>query len=539
MNAKLPSWLLLLSVAFAACGESEEAAAPVEEPLVEDDGTGPPSPPETLTATIGAEGGTIEGEAGGPFAGFRLVVPAGALAEQTTLTVEQVIDPTPLAEQAERVGPQLRIGPAGVTFAQPASLTVPYDPVLRRMWDVPDAECRVWFRQGEGWANAEQTASDRDTVTVPLAATTVVAAGVVRGAMPVACLNGCTTPAPGTPSCRDGAKFCMTRIGAHHVAASSSYSSYTKGVLYWVTLPAAGNVALAGFDVLARAPIATSQPLATTSANAVGEVVVDGAGARWLTFRDSGNIRFSGTPTRFDGSSTTRAFGVLLDKSTNQAVRFRYRLAASGPKADVTLVRNGQVRRIATLTGGSIQFFPPSEVVALGRSLSTDPGYLVRASRWGVLGQSAVSLELLVAETTPPRPLLCGDGERAITDALVASAGEGLLTFCRAETTGPEVRWMMQDPGAPTRLLAPPDGSWELDDDGTAWLGRTDRASVVRYTPDGGETEIPLTDATVGTAAYTAMIPRSIHYDLGLDTLYVVTRGTGNVPEIYEVTNLR
>lgn len=541
MNAKLPSCLLLLCLALAACGESEEAAVPAEEPLAEDDGTGPPSPPETLTATIGAEGGTIEGEAGGPFAGFRLVVPAGALAAETTLTVDQVIDPTPLGEQAERVGPQLRIGPAGVTFAQPASLTVPYDPVLRRTWDVPDAECRVWFRQGEGWANAEQTASDEDSVTVPLQATTVVAAGVVRGIQPVACLSGCTSSTPATPACRDGATFCMTRIGAHHVAAMSGYSSYTKGVLYWLTVPAADTVALAGFDVLTRAPIATSQRLATTTTNAVGEVVVDDAGARWLTLRGFGTIRFSGAPTRFDGSTTTRPFGVLLDKSTGEVVRFRYqRDNPQRDRVDVTLVRNGRVRRVATMVGGDINIDTPAEVVQLGRSLSTDSGYLVRARTWGALGQPALSVEPVAPESTPRPGLLCGERPRARTNVLVAAPGEGLLTFCHTDSSaGPAQSWLMQAPGSATRLLDPPSGSFELDGDGIIWNARTDRASVVRYTPDGGETEIPLTDAAVGTAAYTAMIPRSIHYDLGLDTLYVVTRGTGNVPEIHEVTNLR
>src|SRR5207253_11208568 len=104
---------LVISSLLAACGprplDSEEV------------------PPSLITQEIGPEGGEIVASADSPLAGVRLRVPAGALASKVKITLDGTIDPTPLSNTAEQVGPQIVIGPPDATFASPVELTVPLD----------------------------------------------------------------------------------------------------------------------------------------------------------------------------------------------------------------------------------------------------------------------------------------------------------------------------------------------------------------------------------------------------------------------------
>src|SRR5258706_13015298 len=93
-----------LSLALlAGCGDADQPAE--NEP--------PPGAlaGSTTTATIGAQGGTIEGKAGSALEGVKLVVPAGARPGDTALTLHTTFDPTPLPALAERVGGTIAIEP--------------------------------------------------------------------------------------------------------------------------------------------------------------------------------------------------------------------------------------------------------------------------------------------------------------------------------------------------------------------------------------------------------------------------------------------
>lgn len=536
--------LLGVVVACGLAGCSSSADEKDEgRALAGDDGTGPAAAPEVISKTIGPEGGTLEAGPTGALAGFRLVIPPGALAAPTALTVKAVIDPVPLGAQAERVGPQFSIEPAGVAFAAPASLTVPYDLALRESWDVPDAECRVWFRDGAGWKNAAQTASDELSVTVPLSATTTVAAGVVRSFLPPKCSFNCTAPAAPASNCRDGARFCLTRLGAVHEPNFSSYFSYTQGTIYWITAPATNTFALASFDVLGRKALPTSARVSNaTGASARGEVVVDAAGVRWLSVRDFGTVRFEGAavPTRFDATGSAANLGVALDKGTRQAIRFRYQLTTRDvggkkPAAIISAVVGTQTRYLATLVDGSLDTSPPDEVAPIGRSLSSDLGYAVRSRKWGVANVTGAAKpsELLLLAT----PGFCGGIPRVSSFGLVPSPDRPMGELCNAQ--GGRAENYFQEAGGRVITKLPGFGKFALDGRGTAWYTSLVTASITRFTPDGGVAEIPLTSAAAGTPEYTAMIPISIHYELGSDTLLLVTRGAGDVPELHEVANLR
>lgn len=69
-----------------------------------------PLPYDSTSQTIGPDGGTVQA---GP---HTLVVPAGALAEPTTITA--VVTPGPVNA--------VRFGPGGLQFDQPAALTLSY-----------------------------------------------------------------------------------------------------------------------------------------------------------------------------------------------------------------------------------------------------------------------------------------------------------------------------------------------------------------------------------------------------------------------------
>jgi hypothetical protein len=147
-------------------------------------GCGAPQSTEELSERIDARGGVIEGRAGTPLAGFRLVVPAGALAEPTIVRVTLTDDPTALPTLAERVGPEFSITPP-LSLAKPASVTVPMSPELVERFLQTSGDCSVWYRKGDGWQRSAQTSSITDSVTVELPELSTVAAGV---RLPVASL---------------------------------------------------------------------------------------------------------------------------------------------------------------------------------------------------------------------------------------------------------------------------------------------------------------------------------------------------------------
>ncbi|MCB9604567.1 MAG: hypothetical protein H6720_29970 [Sandaracinus sp.] len=56
---------------------------------------------------------------------------------------------------------------------------MPFDPTLREAWSTPHEDCRVWLREGEGWARADALETTPEGVTVAIEAATVAAAGVL------------------------------------------------------------------------------------------------------------------------------------------------------------------------------------------------------------------------------------------------------------------------------------------------------------------------------------------------------------------------
>src|SRR5687767_5108950 len=105
-------WLLLLCcVILPACHDDGG-----------DDAAGPPPPAASLaSAVIGPEGGTVAvTDAASPFVGTQIVIPPGALAAPTTITITEA--PGELPEDIWA----FRFGPEGSTLLAPAQVSIKY-----------------------------------------------------------------------------------------------------------------------------------------------------------------------------------------------------------------------------------------------------------------------------------------------------------------------------------------------------------------------------------------------------------------------------
>jgi hypothetical protein len=485
--------LLLGAIGFVptGCGDTEEDVGLV--PGEPDDGSGEPAPAPVLMGTIGPEGGELLGEPGSFFEGVRVVIPPDAVVEATEFRVEGTVDGTPLPETAAAIGQQFVLLPANLEFAAPIEVTVPFDPAARAAWETPDEECKVWYRDGDGWARAEQIDSTPETVTVELPATTTFAPGVLTVPLSTGCRFNCATATPG-PTCLDGDRFCMTRLGTQHVSDQGDWYSYTKGVLYWLHSPSSGNFALAGFDTLLRTPTTTTNTVNVSGAGPTGEVVVDRNGARWIGFLNRGNVMFEGNRlgTVFDSFATStepRAIGMGFDPSLGVPIRFRATVVPGsggvGMGQLISAVRNGQVNsqllmRVALSIDGVLQ---------IGRATTATTGNPVLV--WS--RTNGVAFAPLPAQTafSTVAPMGCaGQPMREVIGVAVSPGRFGWAMLClREDNRGAMI--VNGSTRATFDVGQTPRGKLAVDGSGTAFLADMSRAQIIRFALNGAATVDP------------------------------------------------
>lgn len=131
-----------------------------------------------LRMTIGKEGGELVGKEGTALEGVHLRVPAGALSTPTEIAITKASDAMPLPVTAVRCGPLFALSPAGLQFAQAATLTLPFDEQAVTDQNRFDDEVKVWLADGDHWGQQKQIDSSEGAVTVQVAALNNVAAGV-------------------------------------------------------------------------------------------------------------------------------------------------------------------------------------------------------------------------------------------------------------------------------------------------------------------------------------------------------------------------
>lgn len=535
--------LALASITVTAslgCDDALESVEPEAEPIGVDDGSGAPAPLQSISATIGTEGGELVGEPNTQLEGVRLVVPPGALSEPTLLSIQGTIDSTPLPPTAEGIGPQFAILPDGIEFAAPVLLTVPFDPVLRGGWDTPDEECRVWYREADGWARADAVEATPQGVTVELPHTTVAGAGTFANIRPVGCVFNCATATPG-PTCLDGDRFCLSRLGTQTVASSFSTYSFARGVVYWIFAPSSGSIAIAGFDVINRRAVASTGAANAMSGTPTGEITPDDSGALWLGFRHRANVRFEvgRLATLFDTLTTStdpRAIGVVFDQATRLPVRMRATVVPSRSgqplSQSITAVRDGLLFGLG-IAFGALEI---DGVIQLGRALSQPPGqpFLVFGGRWGVNPRS------MTTATEMRFPITCGGQPIAEIRSVAGSPTNGSWAMLCRRTDN---RGALVVNGAARQSFEVgliPTGRLTVDGDRNAYLADLTRPQITRFGTDGGAVVVPLTTLTdVNDPAYAAMIPVAVFYDNGLDSLVLVTRGTGGFRDFWQISNVR
>ncbi|MCB9507481.1 MAG: hypothetical protein H6697_07415 [Myxococcales bacterium] len=535
-RAAIASLLACCPLLISACGSDEESVE-----TYPDDGDGALTESEALTLVVGPEGGEISASAGSLLDGVRVVVPPGALAAETTLTIHGTVDPTPLPETAAAVGLALVIEPEATEFAVPVRVTVPFEPNLRDVWETPDDECKVWFRDGEGWSRADAVDSDSSGVTVELDFATTFAAGVLTVPLSIGCRFNCSPPDPPSAECLDGDRFCLERLGDAHLATSTTWYSYTQGQLFWQHTPASGQIALASWDTVSRVPGPTSGSVQLgTTGPPVGDVVVDRSGVRWLGFRHRANVRFEGTRPgqafdSFAGSTDPRAIGVAFDQSSALPARLR---TTAVPPTSISPLSQQLSSVIGTRAAGTSRVYGASAIDdhrQIGRALSQGVGAFPILA-WGA--QTGVSFNRLtpVSGGFDVSPQTCaGAPLRQVLGAAASPGRFGWAMLClRQDNRGALI--VNGATRATFEVNQTPRGVLAVDGNGNAWLADAQRAQIVRFAADGGATVLSLTTAAESSPEYASMVPVSLHYDTGIDSLILVTRGAGGIRAFWQIS---
>ena len=156
------AWTLIgpICIALAACGGggggSDGAGGPAAPPTAPEP---EPAPPSVPTLVVGPQGGTLTGEGGA-----QVVVPPGALAQETTLTISLSGTGAPaLPGDTTRFGPVITLTPHGTQFKVPVLVTVPFDPAL-----VPAGTAPALYKTLPGeaaWEPITGTMRKGDTLT--------------------------------------------------------------------------------------------------------------------------------------------------------------------------------------------------------------------------------------------------------------------------------------------------------------------------------------------------------------------------------------
>lgn len=571
-----------VALLLTAC---DPAAAPDE---AGDSGTSVAPDPEEIRVTIGPDGGVIEGEEGGIFAGIRLDIPPGALSEPTEITIRTGFDPVPLASTSEAIGPLVRMTPEDLVLAAPATLTVPLDPNTVAAFGLTPADCRVWQREGEGWTQLLQVSSTEDTVSVEIDDLAAASAGLNIPLRPPAPPSLCDTiPGLCVAPCTEADGFCVEQLPTYPAPMTGQrLMRVSSSEIGYLTVSAPDTIAPVRVAVGATSAL-TWTGLRAPSAVVRGHLTFDSAGNPWQAVRGFGSVRFARTaaPTFFDTGSATVIGPVLMIGGTANRTSFSPREPATGVIPDgragdtrlcpVGNANTGCVTLNLPFTGlQCCKASFPSPILRTGTTnevLASLEYELLNASRlssglaWPVMGavswpQSApagISIELhrvgapeglpgtadlgLGVSALPNSVRITSTGyhvAQSAVDQRIAVALNDLNDLNDTQDGGPAdfIYVLDDDQGTPTRpyctipagLVDDPAsvvlGPVALANDGTAIA--IDRASPQVFVcgADGGLQLVPLTTDTVGLADW---VPSDIVYVPFSDTFLIRTRGRG------------
>lgn len=471
-----------------------------------------------LAGTIGAEGGRLEGDPEGAFAGVAVDVPAGALAEPTRIRVRAAFDATPLPELAERVGELFELGPSDARFAAPVEVTLPVDPGLLTRFGGDGSEIRVWRRVESGWERATAVRSTSTSVSIEVEALGVMAAGVVLalGAAPACITAGTCVPA----LCDAPSGFCPEVVAELGVDAPSPIAAVgdllvAEGARVYYPVPSGVGLAIVRYRT-DTGEVAMSAPLPITRARIRNLRVVAGdvwAGGEGSNGQSIGNLRF-----RFDGpaseqvdlGSGSNGLGAALlpdGRSTRYTTTGFVDETGLSPTVDglMRATTLGRRARVSPLPGSNGQH-------VASRAKSGDPTRFDRLDRFvrtvrpldgSPVWQSTSVLRLPFESdavldgnvSVGPDPSDPEQSHIALVDT------EGRLVLCRVRGLVEACDRSPVDVGV--AIVA------QYDEGGGLWIGRRDVPVLLYRDSDGTTTSVDLAAALPGMPG-TSLLPRAI-----------------------------
>ena len=137
-----------------------------------------------MQTTIGPAGGEVAGAKGTAFEGVKLVVPEGALENETIIAIKALSSAAALPEGLAAAGTQFELSPAGVQFAVPAELTLPVDPSQVEANFRSAGDVAVSVRNGDEFAQLQQLSGQDGSVTVELSSLPSTAGPAVNAPKP-------------------------------------------------------------------------------------------------------------------------------------------------------------------------------------------------------------------------------------------------------------------------------------------------------------------------------------------------------------------
>jgi hypothetical protein len=129
---------------------------------------GAAQPTQNLEVMVGPEGGELAGGQGSGVEGVKLVVPAGAVASETLITIKAVATAVALPVGLAAAGKQFELSPAGLQFALPVQLTLPVDTAQVEANSRFANDVNVSIRNGEQFGRLPQLDGRDGSVTVEL-----------------------------------------------------------------------------------------------------------------------------------------------------------------------------------------------------------------------------------------------------------------------------------------------------------------------------------------------------------------------------------
>ena len=470
--------------------------------------------PSVLSQELGPEGGDLIGPEGSALEGVRVHVPAGALREKTTLTLDRTNDALSLDGVAERVGPQFVIGPPTVTFAQPVALTVPIDGSALDRFGQTHEDCKVWFRTDGAWSRLERTASAEGQVTVSLPSPGVAAAGVLSGIRsltcvtnPASCLSGKTPFIPVGQACSSPTGYCIVKLPRTPYAPDETRPNFNivGRNLYYVHVPAANQVSVVRYHLDSGAAVLLGT-VNTSARQEAHPISVEADGSAWLALRDFGNVKF---------------------KEGQAAFRFDFETATNRMRAgEAVVVTGGKTIRFFRDTATRDQKMTDGTTVKVTPTMDQSPHNYVMLARpkvpGGIIGTNINDFASFSFDSASSTDVFQSNAYQASGASFV---NDGIATLIHNPD---EIRWQSSARGE--QRIGVPEDQRLLAFDGSdlVYVASTLTPELNIANSQGGLAVLPLTDAAEGTEDYRSMQPRALVGVPGRAEILVYNNGTVN-----------